>query len=107
MTSTFQEPRTLRELSESYVGLALALGQHDPDYVDAYFGPEEWAATAKERTVGIAELESRFEHHITRSMDEELEPPAREQHRYLAGRVLQELECWVREETANGVCARF
>jgi hypothetical protein len=30
------------EVAEAYVKLALALGVHDPDYVDAYYGPAEW-----------------------------------------------------------------
>jgi hypothetical protein len=30
------------EVAEAYVKLALALGAHDPDYVDAYYGPPEW-----------------------------------------------------------------
>ena len=29
-------------LAAAYVKLVLAVGQHDPDYVDAYYGPEEW-----------------------------------------------------------------
>ncbi len=29
-------------IAESYVKLVLAVGQHDPDYVDAYYGPAEW-----------------------------------------------------------------
>ena len=29
-------------LAEQYVKLVLALGQHDADYVDAYYGPPEW-----------------------------------------------------------------
>src|SRR4051812_27539415 len=33
-------------LAERYVKLVLALGQHDPDYVDAYYGPAEWKAQA-------------------------------------------------------------
>ena len=28
--------------AEQYVRLVLAVGQHDPDYVDAYYGPSEW-----------------------------------------------------------------
>jgi hypothetical protein len=32
----------LNPIAESYVKLVLALGQHDPDYVDAYYGPPEW-----------------------------------------------------------------
>lgn len=31
---------------ERFVQLALALGQHDPDYVDAYHGPEQWQRDA-------------------------------------------------------------
>ena len=32
----------LDDIASRFVRLALALGQHDPDYVDAYFGPDEW-----------------------------------------------------------------
>ena len=30
-----------------YVHLVLALGQHDPDYVDAFYGPPEWKTQAE------------------------------------------------------------
>src|SRR4051812_17206754 len=33
-------------LAERYIKLVLALGQHDPDYVDAYYGPAEWKEQA-------------------------------------------------------------
>ena len=36
-------------IAERYVRLVLALGQHDADYVDAYYGPPEWR-TASEAT---------------------------------------------------------
>jgi hypothetical protein len=29
-------------VAERYAHLVLALGQHDPDYVDAFYGPAEW-----------------------------------------------------------------
>jgi len=29
-------------IAEGYVKLVLAIGHHDPDYVDAYYGPQEW-----------------------------------------------------------------
>lgn len=32
----------MNQLAEQYVKLILKLGQFDPDYVDAYYGPEEW-----------------------------------------------------------------
>src|SRR5216117_1361267 len=35
-------PKSVNEIAEAYVKLVLALGQHDPDYVDAYYGPPEW-----------------------------------------------------------------
>jgi hypothetical protein len=37
----------LNGIAEPYVKLVLAVGQHDPDYVDAYYGPPEWQAEAK------------------------------------------------------------
>jgi hypothetical protein len=35
-------PTSVNEIAEAYVKLVLAMGQHDPDYVDAYYGPPEW-----------------------------------------------------------------
>jgi imidazolonepropionase-like amidohydrolase len=32
----------LNALAENYVKLVLAMGKHDADYVDAYYGPPEW-----------------------------------------------------------------
>ena len=32
----------MNRASESYVKLVLAIGEHDADYVDAYYGPPEW-----------------------------------------------------------------
>ena len=34
----------MNALAERYVKIVLALGQHDADYVDAYYGPPEWKA---------------------------------------------------------------
>jgi hypothetical protein len=47
----------MNTIAESYVKLVLAVGQHDADYVDAYYGPPEWktnAAAAKEGLDAIA-----------------------------------------------------
>lgn len=38
---------THETVGEAYVRLALALDQHLPGYVDAYFGPPEWSEQAK------------------------------------------------------------
>ena len=39
----------MKRIAESYVKLVLAVGQHDADYVDAYYGPPEWRAAATAR----------------------------------------------------------
>jgi hypothetical protein len=38
---------SLNDVAERYVHLVLALGQHDPDYVDAFYGPPEWKTQAE------------------------------------------------------------
>jgi hypothetical protein len=52
-------------VAESYVRLSLVLGQYDPDYVDAYTGPEEWEPAplpeGKEHKIPAAELAARAE----------------------------------------------
>jgi len=39
--------KAMDRIAESYVKLTLAVGEHDPMYVDAYYGPVEWQAQAK------------------------------------------------------------
>jgi hypothetical protein len=39
--------KELNTIAEPYVKLVLAVGQHDADYVDAYYGPKEWSEEAK------------------------------------------------------------
>lgn len=34
------------QVAQTYVRLTLAVGQHDPNYVDAYYGPPEWKGEA-------------------------------------------------------------
>ncbi len=46
----------LNTVAESYVRLVLAVGQHDPDYVDAYYGPPEWRQEAERTKKPLAEL---------------------------------------------------
>ena len=38
---------TMDSIAQQYVRIVLALGQHDPDYVDAYYGPPEWKKEAQ------------------------------------------------------------
>lgn len=46
----------LDQAAERYVKLGLELGEYDPDYVDAYLGPPEWARAAKENLRSRDEL---------------------------------------------------
>ena len=39
----------MNEIAEQYVRLVLAVGQHDTDYVDAFYGPADWKAEAERR----------------------------------------------------------
>jgi len=44
------------EIAEQYVRLVLALGEHDPAYVDAYYGPKEWRDFAKSKKMGLKKI---------------------------------------------------
>jgi hypothetical protein len=48
----------MNALAERYVRLVLALGQHDPDYVDAYYGPAEWRTEAQHAKVPLPEIDA-------------------------------------------------
>ena len=45
-------------LAERYVKLALALGEHDEHYVDAYFGPAEWREQAGEQGQSLEDIKA-------------------------------------------------
>ena len=49
----------MNALAESYVKLVLALGQHDADYVDAYYGPAEWKREAESAKVPLDDIRSK------------------------------------------------
>jgi len=40
--SCARKSEDMNSLAERYVKLILAIGHHDPNYVDAYYGPAEW-----------------------------------------------------------------
>ena len=55
-----QAPRdTMNRIAEDYVKLVLDVGQHDRDYVDAYYGPPEWKAVAARAKQPLPELGTR------------------------------------------------
>jgi hypothetical protein len=50
---------TMDRIAEKYVKLVLALGQHDRDYVDAYYGPPGWKAEAEAAKAPLDEIAAR------------------------------------------------
>ena len=38
----------MNAVADRYVQLVLALGQHDPDYVEAFYGPLAWKTQARQ-----------------------------------------------------------
>ena len=49
-------PVDMNTIAERYVKLVLAVGQHDADYVDAYYGPPEWRADAEKQKMPLREI---------------------------------------------------
>jgi hypothetical protein len=54
-------PAAMNRVAESYVKLVLAVGQHDADYVDAFYGPPEWRTEAEAEKRPLAEIRSEAE----------------------------------------------
>jgi hypothetical protein len=52
------ENDAMNALAERYVKLVLALGQHDADFVDAYYGPQEWRKDAEAVKRPLADIDS-------------------------------------------------
>jgi hypothetical protein len=48
----------MNTLAQNYVRLVLAMGQHDADYVDAFYGPPEWKPTGEKRPLGNIDAEA-------------------------------------------------
>ncbi len=51
-----QSVSPLNQIAERYVRIVLALGQHDPAYVDAYYGPEAWKTAAEREKRSLADI---------------------------------------------------
>ena len=62
----------LDPIAEAYVHLTLEIGEHEPGYVDAYYGPDEWAQQAKRAPRPLPELRKATEALLTQlsSIDE-------------------------------------
>jgi hypothetical protein len=46
----------MNEIAEQYVRLVLAVGQHDADYVDAFYGPAEWKSEAERQKAPLEKI---------------------------------------------------
>src|SRR5882724_7128437 len=47
ISSTVARADSMNGIAERYAHLVIALGPHDPDYVDAFYGPAEWKTQAE------------------------------------------------------------
>ena len=57
---------SVNEIAEGYVKLVLAMGHHDPDYVDAYYGPQEWKKPEKKPLNTIAHEATRLREQLAK-----------------------------------------
>jgi hypothetical protein len=65
-------------IAEQYVKLVLALGQHDADYVDAYYGPPEWKKEAASTKIDLETIATRARDLATEiGRQRQSAPPAR------------------------------
>jgi len=48
--------QALDETAAAYVRLVLALGEHDPDFVDAYYGPEAWRDEVRRQKKSLPDI---------------------------------------------------
>ena len=80
----------MNQFAESYVKLALAVGEHDPDYIDAYYGPGQWRDEAKAAKISlesIRESAARLLSSIEAVRVEQEEEVLQLRHRYLVKQI--------------------
>ncbi len=52
------KPVLMNTIAERYVKLVLAVGQHDADYVDAFYGPAEWKSEAERAKLPLRDIDT-------------------------------------------------
>ncbi len=66
-------PPTMNDIAERYVKLALAVGEHDGDFVDAYYGDPSWKPAGGKRPLAEVLTDARSTrvdlHHLTPPAD--------------------------------------
>jgi hypothetical protein len=55
------KPSPMNTIAERYVKLVLAVGQHDADYVDAFYGPAEWKTEAARQKRPLRDIDDATE----------------------------------------------
>ena len=60
-TPAEQTSTDMNTIAESFVKLVLAVGRHDGDYVDAYFGPDEWKSAVDSEALELDAIRERAE----------------------------------------------
>jgi hypothetical protein len=56
LSGSAQAADDMNGVAERYAHLVLALGQHDSDYVDAFYGPTEWKTQAEKEKKSLDEI---------------------------------------------------
>lgn len=78
---------TLDEVAESYVRLVLALGERDPGFVDAYYGPATWRDEEKSRgrTLKVVQADAEdLRQRVAEAVADDSDPLIELRRRYLA-----------------------
>jgi len=103
-----QRDNAMNTLAEQYVRLVLAVGQHDTDYVDAYYGPPAWRTEAETAKAPLSAIASRAaalaEAMAAAAPGESADELVRLRHQYLA-RQLESLRA--RVSMLSGATLRF
>jgi hypothetical protein len=94
---------SIDELAASYVKLVLSLGRHDPGYVDAYYGPNEWRVKVDDQQLTTDQIRAGAQSVIDQLAD--LPEPSDEQRRVHLLRQLRSLLS--RTEIISGSRLRF
>lgn len=79
-------PSPLDGIAEAYVHLSLEAGEREPGYVDAYYGPDDWAKEAKAKPRAVSDLRaeaSRLSKDLTAIAPDRLSPEDRQRRSFL------------------------
>ena len=89
---TRENPSAMNPLAEQYVKLVLRVGVHDAGYVDAYYGPAEWAGEADAAPGTLPELREEGERLLAALGEVALPSGADEMARLRYGYLTRQLE---------------